>query len=527
MDPGLVMSEIANLQNEKQNILVSGQNIKTVNGNDITGSGDVIIASTGADVVQNTGTSETDVMSQKAVTTELGLKEVKTNKQNSLTPDGTGTLFPTVDAVNNLFNLINAKLAELEENTSIKANMVIDGHSYVDNTTINPKSYLGSILPYSINTSNVVPNYGIGGTNLQHLLDNAATVDSKLVSEAGNVRNVLVIYSLNVSDTAGSGTTNYNAYKQYLVARASAGWKVFVYTLAAGLQSTMGAQWVTEKDIFNNLMRNDLTLNKNIFVLDTETIPESLDKSKTDYFYDGVHPTEWLGYLFMKLFQTKAAEVFGSLIIPKYDIPSANVVARYVADDLTTITKDDSNQVSVWKDKYLSGRDLLQVTATRQPIWSPDGILFVDDALKASFTFNQPETIYIVFKQLSWSITNHIFDGVVSNTGSLYQSTVNPSLRAYSGVNESSNNTKLPLNTFGIVKVLFNGANSKIKIDITNTMTFTGGANGMGGITLGSLNNMNSRFANIQVKELICINSENTRAEEVSILEYLKNKYSI
>lgn len=63
--------EITNLQNEKQDTLVSGQNIKTVNGNDITGPGDVVIASTGAAVVQNTGTSVTDVMSQNAVTNEF------------------------------------------------------------------------------------------------------------------------------------------------------------------------------------------------------------------------------------------------------------------------------------------------------------------------------------------------------------------------------------------------------------------------------------------------------------------------
>lgn len=51
-------------------------------------------------IVQTTGTSTTDVMSQKAVTDELALKEATANKQNSLTPDGTGTKFPTVDAVN-------------------------------------------------------------------------------------------------------------------------------------------------------------------------------------------------------------------------------------------------------------------------------------------------------------------------------------------------------------------------------------------------------------------------------------------
>lgn len=51
-------------------------------------------------VNQTTGTSTTDVMSQKAVTDELALKEAAANKQNSLAADGTGVKFPTVDAVN-------------------------------------------------------------------------------------------------------------------------------------------------------------------------------------------------------------------------------------------------------------------------------------------------------------------------------------------------------------------------------------------------------------------------------------------
>lgn len=52
-----------------QSKLVSGTNIKTINGNSILGSGDLTI-STGSsvNVVQTTGNSETDVMSQKAAT---------------------------------------------------------------------------------------------------------------------------------------------------------------------------------------------------------------------------------------------------------------------------------------------------------------------------------------------------------------------------------------------------------------------------------------------------------------------------
>ena len=48
-----------------------------------------------------------------AIQTDLGLKEATANKQNSLTADGTGTKFPTVDAVNGNF----ASQSEAESNT--------------------------------------------------------------------------------------------------------------------------------------------------------------------------------------------------------------------------------------------------------------------------------------------------------------------------------------------------------------------------------------------------------------------------
>ena len=56
--------------NTKQDTLVSEANIKTINGESILGSGNIEVGNT-INVVSTTGTSETDVMSQKAVSDEL------------------------------------------------------------------------------------------------------------------------------------------------------------------------------------------------------------------------------------------------------------------------------------------------------------------------------------------------------------------------------------------------------------------------------------------------------------------------
>ena len=68
-------------------------------------------ANTKAGLADTAATNANNVANTYAA--ELALKEVKSNKQNSLATDGTGTKFPTVDAVNGNF----ASQAEAEANT--------------------------------------------------------------------------------------------------------------------------------------------------------------------------------------------------------------------------------------------------------------------------------------------------------------------------------------------------------------------------------------------------------------------------
>ena len=67
-------SAITQATSGKQDTLVSGTNIKTINNESILGSGNIDIQGGGVNVVQTTGTSTTDVMSQDAVTTQLNGK---------------------------------------------------------------------------------------------------------------------------------------------------------------------------------------------------------------------------------------------------------------------------------------------------------------------------------------------------------------------------------------------------------------------------------------------------------------------
>ena len=83
-------------------------------------------------------------------------------------------------------------------------------------------------------------------------------------------------------------------------------------------------------------------------------------------------------------------------------------------DSKENITKNGSDLVSSWGDKSGNGNDLVQATETNKPTWNSNGVLFdgVDNFMKAvAFTLIQPEFIYIVFKQVTWTSNARVFDG--------------------------------------------------------------------------------------------------------------------
>jgi len=209
-------------------------------------------------------------------------------------------------------------------------------------------------------------------------------------------------------------------------------------------------------------------------------------------------------------------------------IYDGNTVAWYDFNDLSTITKDGGNLVSRWNDKLLSGHDLIQATATKQPLLSSDGILFdgVDDFMKTvAFTFDQPEMIYIVFKQVTWTSLDKVFDGDSYISGTLYQSVNTPELRLWAGGAIGGNNN-LPVDTFGIVRALINAASSKTIVNNTTPQTGTVGASNMGGFTLGAGAN-STQCGHIQVKEIIPRKIADNETDETAIYNYLKNKYGL
>ena len=211
-------------------------------------------------------------------------------------------------------------------------------------------------------------------------------------------------------------------------------------------------------------------------------------------------------------------------------LEDGNTVAWYIADNLTTITKDGSNLVSRWNDYLGSGRDLIQATGTNQPLWSANGILFdgVDNIMiTANFgPYAQPYMIYMVLKQVTWGNNEYFYDLDKSGNDIITRSFgTTPAIQIYSGT-VLGNDVNLIVNVFGITRSLHNGANSSLQVN--NNAKTTGNAgniNNGNGVILGGGGAGN--YSNIQIKEFILRNVDDTDADETVIYNYLKDKYGL
>jgi len=213
----------------------------------------------------------------------------------------------------------------------------------------------------------------------------------------------------------------------------------------------------------------------------------------------------------------------GVSIGPPAVINDGNTVAWFDAQE--NITKDGSDLVSVWGDKTGLAHHLLQATGTNQPLWSANGVLFdgIDNFMKCvAFEWNQPEFIYMVARQVTWTGGDSLFDGNGVGGGMFQQTVLSPAVRLYAG-SYSTSNSNWTLNTFMILRLLFNGLNSSIQVNNTPAIVSDAGGNNMAGSTLGARADAGNP-GNLEVKEII---GRTSALGEAEIYAYLAAKYSI
>lgn len=181
--------------------------------------------------------------------------------------------------------------------------------------------------------------------------------------------------------------------------------------------------------------------------------------------------------------------------------------------------------VSQWDDQSGNARHLKQGTDTNRPALQADNsILFdgVDNYLKCdAFTLNQPETVYLLAKQVTWTQTDRIFDGNTVNTGVLYQDVVTPRIYLFAG-SAAAANPDLAVDTYGAVCAIFNGASSLIQVNNGTAITGDAGASNMGGLTLGASGTPDA-YGNIQVKEVIVFAAAHDAGQRAAVIAYLRS----
>lgn len=107
------------------------------------------------------------------------------------------------------------------------------------------------------------------------------------------------------------------------------------------------------------------------------------------------------------------------------------------------------------------------------------------DSLSATFTLNQPETVFMVCRITTPALNVYLLDGKNIDSMSVFQSPVAGDLRMYAGA--FGTKWTQDWTTFHVCTFQFNGASSILRVDGTVRATgFNVGAANGGGITIGS-----------------------------------------
>lgn len=183
-----------------------------------------------------------------------------------------------------------------------------------------------------------------------------------------------------------------------------------------------------------------------------------------------------------------------------------------------------ANAVSNWANQAVSGaaRDLAQATGAAQPTLQAGGTILLDGTSDflgpVAFTLNQPTTVYLRARQLTWTSGDRWFDGTTVNSGIIFQAGVTPDLNAYAG-NTGVVNT-LALNTWGSIAVVYNAASSVFQVGGGSTVTGQAGPGNMGGIILGA-DSSGANNGNIEVAEMIVYSAAHDAAQRAAVIAYL------
>mgnify|MGYP000934352857 CR=1 FL=1 len=172
-------------------------------------------------------------------------------------------------------------------------------------------------------------------------------------------------------------------------------------------------------------------------------------------------------------------------------------------------------------------RDLYQGTAANQPILTiaaAGNYLTFDgsnDYLKAAaFALAQPETVYFVGSQVTWTSGDAFFDGnALGNGMAVAQNSLTPALSLFAGT-QISDLIAPALNARSVISAVFSGAASFLRLNRAAAASASVGVESGNGFTLGCVRNTTG-FANITAQEVLVYSGAHDKATQERVIAML------
>lgn len=179
--------------------------------------------------------------------------------------------------------------------------------------------------------------------------------------------------------------------------------------------------------------------------------------------------------------------------------------------------------VSQWNDQTPNARHLKQAVAGNQPALQADGSILFDGVahfLKCDpFTLNQPETVYLLAQQATWTSTDTIYDGDGNASMLMDQVASSPNIRIFAG-SALGNTAGWAVASYAVITAVFNSTTSVVSVNNGTPLSGDAGALNAGGFTLGA-RGVPSQFGNIQVKEAILFSAAHAADTRQRVIRYL------
>ncbi len=219
--------------------------------------------------------------------------------------------------------------------------------------------------------------------------------------------------------------------------------------------------------------------------------------------------------------------------------PMAGMFAWYYGSEAYTdagmqakCTQGGTDACYTLKDLSGNGRNLVQATATKQPIYQAgqkpsvtfDGV--DDELLLSSFTQSQPISIFMVAKAKSYSGSNQDWISLNSTGNGLRVKTDATNITVMSGAATGASTARPNAGSYYLIEAKMSSTASALKMGKTLSVTGAGSTLGASFIALGSGNNQ--RFSNLDVCEVIVYagDLDPDKGDGLWVRQYLDAKYN-